>query len=103
MQVTGVALTSNVATLDVVNTFTGNETGVVIAGLTHTAFNGTRTLTAATANTVSFALTAADVAHTADTGTATYVASGAAIDPGFNNPMYNGAGIVTLALKQLVS
>jgi hypothetical protein len=65
--VTNKALTSNVATLTVgANDFIVGDS-VVVTGVDAT-FNGTFTLTAVTATTISYAKTASDVASTAATG-----------------------------------
>jgi hypothetical protein len=77
--ISNVALTSNVATI------TANSHGyavgdsVVIAGLTTTALNGTYTITGVTANTFTFAKTNADIASTADSGTAKVAAKAGTI------------------------
>ena len=70
LDVTNVALTSNVATITVAAHGLAVGQVVTIAGLTETALNGTHTITTVpTANTFTFALTNANISSAADTGT----------------------------------
>lgn len=68
--VTNKALTSNVATLTIGAHVFDVGDSVTVAGVDAT-FNGTKTLTAVTATTISYSQTAADVASTASSGTVT--------------------------------
>lgn len=82
--VTNKALTSNVATLTVGANGWAVGDIVTVAGVDAT-FNGTYTLTARTATTISYAKTAADVGSTASGGTVT----------GYTPATANGSGAVS--------
>lgn len=68
--ITNVALTSNVATLTTsgAHTFTVG-TPITVSGLTTSALNGSYTISAVTGTTLSYALTHANIASAADSGT----------------------------------
>jgi hypothetical protein len=72
--ISSITATTTVVTVTAANKFAGTETGVVIAGLTGAlaVYNGTRTLTSASATQFTFALSGTALAATASTtGTAT--------------------------------
>lgn len=84
-----ISVTSNMATVGLANGTAGfmPQRSISIAGLTHTALNGTWTVSEVLdAQRLTFAATTADIAEVADTGEATFILKigDVAEDPGLN-------------------
>jgi hypothetical protein len=73
--ITNVALTSNVVTITATNDYVIGDS-VVVAAVTNTAVNGTFTVVSASSSQFTYALTHANIASGADTGTATLATQG---------------------------